>query len=51
MVRMEEIRWTDRRRNEDVLNTAKCPGGKKHLTYNNKERLTGLVTSCIGTAH
>jgi hypothetical protein len=40
---MEKTSWTDRVRNEEVLLTVK-------EKRNNKGRLTGLVTSCVGTA-
>jgi len=45
---LEKIRWIHRMRNEEVLYSQ---GGEKYPTYNNKRRrLTGLVTSSIGTA-
>jgi hypothetical protein len=45
---MEKISWTVRVRNEEVLRTVK---EEKNVTDTMKEgRLTGLVTSCIGTA-
>jgi hypothetical protein len=46
--RMEKISWTDRVRNEEVLHSQ---GGEEYPTYNKKkERLTGLVISCVETA-
>jgi len=45
---MEKISWTDRVRNEEVLHGVK---EKKNFIQTIKERrLTGLVTSCVGTA-
>ena len=42
-----EISWTDRVRNE-VLNGAK---EERNIVYTTKRaRLTGMVTSCVGTA-
>jgi hypothetical protein len=44
---MEKISWTDRVRNE----VKHRHGGQENPTYWKREgRLTGLVTSCIGTA-
>jgi hypothetical protein len=41
-------RYTDRVRNEDVLHTVKK---ERNILQTIKERrLTGLVTSCVGTA-
>jgi hypothetical protein len=46
--RMEKISRIDCVKNEDVIQSQ---GGKKHTTYKEKKgRLTGLVTSCVGTA-
>jgi hypothetical protein len=44
--RLETISWTDRVKHEGVKQSQ---GRKEHPTYN-KERLTGLFTSCVGTA-
>jgi hypothetical protein len=41
--RMEKISWTDRVRNEAILHLVKEERNKKGT-------LTGLVTSCVGTA-
>ena len=46
--RMEKISWTDRVRNEVVLHGVK---EERNIVHTVKEgRLTGLVTSCVGTA-
>jgi hypothetical protein len=46
--RMEEISWTDRVRNEEALHRVK---GERNIVPTIKTgRLTGLVTSCVGTA-
>jgi hypothetical protein len=43
-----EISWTDRVRNEEVLHRVKM---ERNILRTKKEgRLTGLVTSCVGTA-
>jgi hypothetical protein len=45
---MEKIIWTDRVKNADVLHRVK---EERNILHTVKERrLTGLVTSCIGTA-
>jgi hypothetical protein len=46
---MEEICWTDRVKNEELLNTVKEERNIVH-TIKKEERLTGLVTSCVETA-
>jgi hypothetical protein len=45
--RMEKISWTDRVRNEEVLHRVK---EERNILQAIKRRLTGLVTSCLGTA-
>jgi hypothetical protein len=46
--RRMEISWTDRVRNEEVLHNVK---EERNILHTIKDgRLTGLVTSCIGTA-
>jgi hypothetical protein len=46
--RMMEISWTDRVTYEEVLHGVK---EERNSLYNTKQRrLTGLVTSCKGTA-
>jgi len=47
--RKEKIIWTDHARNEEVLLRVKEEKNILH-TIIKKERLTGLVTSCVGTA-
>jgi len=43
--RMERVSWADK------WSIIKSQGGEEHLTNNKKEgKLTGLVTSCVGTA-
>ena len=44
--RMEKISWTDRVRNEELLRV-KQDG---NILQSVEVRLTGLVTSCVGTA-
>jgi hypothetical protein len=45
---MGKISWTDRVRNEEILRTVK---EKRYILLTiKKERLTGSVTSCVGTA-
>jgi hypothetical protein len=46
--RMEKISWIDRVRNEEVLHRVKEERNILHTIK--KERLTGLVTSCVETA-
>jgi hypothetical protein len=46
--RMEKISWTDHVRNKDVLLRVKEQRSVMDTTE--EGRLTGLVTSCIGTA-
>jgi DNA phosphorothioation-dependent restriction protein DptG len=46
--RMEKISWTDRVRNEEVLQGVKEERNILHTIK--KGRLTGLVTSCVETA-
>jgi hypothetical protein len=51
--RMEKISWTDRVRNEEVLHRSKEERNILHeISYilEKEGRLTGLVTSCVGTA-
>ena len=43
-----EINWTDRVRNEDVLDTVEEEMNIVHKIKGG--RVTGLVTSCVGTA-
>jgi hypothetical protein len=45
--RRMEISWTDRVRNEEVLHRVK---EERNILHTKEERLTGLVTSCLGTA-
>jgi hypothetical protein len=46
--RMKKISWTDRVRNEEVLHRGK---EERHILHTIKEeRVTGLVTYCVGTA-
>jgi hypothetical protein len=45
--RTEMISWTDRVRNEEVLHRVK---EDRNILQTIKRKLTGLVTSCIGTA-
>jgi hypothetical protein len=46
--RVENISWTDRVRNEELLHGVK---GERSVRHTIREgRLTGLVTSCVGTA-
>jgi hypothetical protein len=45
---MEKISWTDHVRNEEVLHRVKEERNIVHTIE--EERLTGLVTSCVGTA-
>ena len=46
--RMGKIIWTDSVKNELLL---RVKGGEAYRTYSKKERrLTGLITSCVGTA-
>jgi hypothetical protein len=42
--------WTDRVRNEEVLHIESGGEGRDILQTIKKERPTGLVTSCLGTA-
>jgi hypothetical protein len=44
---MEKISWTDRVRNEEVLQRVK---EERNIVHTVKRRLTGLVTSCVETA-
>jgi hypothetical protein len=45
---MEKIRWTNRVKNEEVVQRVR---GQEHAANNKKEgRLSGLVTSGVGTA-
>jgi len=46
--RIEKISWTDHMRNEEVLHRGNEDRNILHTI--NEGRLTGLVTSCIGTA-
>jgi hypothetical protein len=46
--RMEKISWTDRVRNEEVLHRVKDDRYILHTIK--REKLTGLVTSCVETA-
>jgi hypothetical protein len=46
--RMEKISWTDLVTNEEVLHRVKEERNIVHTIK--EERLTGLVTSCVGTA-
>jgi hypothetical protein len=46
---MEKISWTDRVRNEEVLHRVKEERGML-FTIKKEGKLTGLVTSCVGTA-
>jgi len=43
---MEKISWTDRVRNVEVLHRGKV---ESNILYATERRLTGLVTSCVGT--
>jgi len=43
--RMEKISWTDRVRNEEIIQTVKVE--RNILQRIKKGRLTGLVTSCV----
>jgi hypothetical protein len=45
---MKKIGWPDRVKNEEVLQQPRRRG-TSYLKYN-EERLTGYVTSCVGTA-
>jgi hypothetical protein len=45
--RMEKINSTDHVRNEEVLHRVK---EERNILHIMKRRLTGLVTSCVGTA-
>jgi hypothetical protein len=45
---MEKIRWTDRVRNEEVLYGSKEERNNLHVVKD--LRVSGLVTSCVGTA-
>jgi hypothetical protein len=45
---MEKISWTNRVKNEEVLQRDKEDRNVLHTTK--EERLIGLVTSCVGTA-
>ena len=47
--RMEKISWDDRVRNEEVLLQVNEQRNILH-TVKSGRRLTGLVTSCVGTA-
>jgi hypothetical protein len=47
MKTMEKICWTDHVRNKEVLHTVK---EEKNIIHTLHGKLTGLVTSCIGTA-
>jgi hypothetical protein len=44
---MEKISWTDHGINEEVLHRAK---EERNIVHTIKRRLTGLVTSGLGTA-
>ena len=46
---LEEISWTDRVVNEEVLNRVNDVRNILH-TVKKEGRLTGMVTSCVGTA-
>jgi hypothetical protein len=46
--RTEKISWTGRVRKEEILHRVKEDRNILHAI--NKERLTGLVTCCVGTA-
>jgi hypothetical protein len=45
---MEKISWPDHVRNEEVLHTAKEERNILHTIK--RGQITGLVTTCIGTA-
>jgi hypothetical protein len=45
---MEKISWTDRVRNEEVLQREKDERNIVHIIK--RRKATGLVTYCIGTA-
>ena len=47
--RMENISWADRLKNEEYY-TESRRGGTSYIKYD-EERLTGLVTSCVGSAY
>jgi hypothetical protein len=44
---MERVSWADRMKNEKVLHRVE---EERNILHTIKRRLTGLVTSCIGTA-
>jgi len=48
MPRVEKISWTDRVRNEEVLQRVKEERNNLHTIQ--EGTVTGLVTSCVGTA-
>jgi hypothetical protein len=48
---MKKIRWTNHVRNEEVLQTVKEDRNILQTIKGRQEgKLTGLVTSCVGTA-